>query len=417
VTDSRPGERLWPGWLGRLVSAVRRAGPYGVAVPLSAASAAVGLVREGLVLWKLGLTHQNDQLQFYLSVIYTVSLFGDAARLGTMNLLQEFSLPRVAFLVTALGGGLGLVTTTWYWLGTKGMLWSLTAVAGVGGVLNLLAVTLVVERQREGRFLMAHMATVSPNFLICAGALVAFPLSSGAFIKVIVLLFLSAPVLQIGILLAAGARFLAPSERRERSWIGPGSRQLGLHALQAVGMQWGQVLIRTGLSAASPGSLALFSIIARSVDAVRAVFVDSYIGSRVSSWAARREGVPTLLDPQRYTPVTLIAICALTAALTLVMSPGTVGMGSAAWYSAILILGAYLQFAGRVGYFFVNSYSSPSALILRSSGLNIALAGLMASLQAVWVGAILWLIWIFYVARAAIQLWLVRGYTLVSSAQ
>lgn len=385
-------------------SAASRA--YRLAIPLSIASAGLGLGRELLILHKLGLSATTDLLQFYLSVTYTISLLGDAMRLAALNLLQGGRLGtalRSAALVAVLTG---VPIALWY--ARRGPVvepW-LIGVAGLAGVLNLLTVVLLVHRQRTGRFLPAHVITVLPNVMIFGGVALALATDGAAFIRVVVWLFLAAPVLQLALLLALKT---TPQDRGEGAGVVAGMGQIGLHGLGTVGAQAGQVLIRTSLATLAPGMLTIFVLLSRAVDTIRAVLLDTFIGARLAEWSAGRGAVPALLDPGRLPMALLMGILVVTAGATVGAHAASGPVAVAPWLVVILLPGAWLAFVQRAGYFHLNARATPTALILRLGMVDVLVAAGLAVATLVAGVPAMALVWCFYVARIALQVVLMRG--------
>lgn len=389
-------------------SAASRA--YRLAVPLSLASAGLGLGRELLVLQKLGLSSTNDLLQFYLSVTYTVSLLGDAIRLGVLNLLQGGGLSLAVASAALVAVASGVPLTLWYAHGGPGGNPWLLAAAGLAGVLNLLTVVLLVHRQRAGRFLPAHVITILPNVMIFAGVGVAMLGPDDRFLAAVVLLFLAAPVLQLALLLLL--RTPGGDARRgpgaEAGAVAAGVGQIGLHGLGAVGAQAGQVLIRTTLAAQAPGMLTVFVLLSRAVDTVRAILLDTFIGARLADWSAGRGRLPALLDPGRLAPVALAVAVLVSGGAALAGAGATEALVVAPWLAAVLLPGAWLAFLQRAGYFHLNARATPRALILRLGALDAGLAVALAVLTVVAGPGPLVLVWLFYVVRIALQIGMMR---------
>lgn len=389
-------------------SAASRA--YRLAIPLSIASAGLGLGRELLILHKLGLSATTDLLQFYLSVTYTISLLGDAMRLAALNLLQGGRLATALLSAGLVAIMTGVPIALWYALrGPTAEPWLIGA-AGAAGVLNLLTVVLLVHRQRAGRFLPAHVVTVLPNVMIFGGVALALLGDDVTFLRVVVGLFLAAPILQLVLLLALKTEPQAPVEG---AGVVAGMGQIGLHGLGTIGAQAGQVLIRTSLATLAPGMLTIFVLLSRAVDTVRAVLLDTFIGARLAEWAAGRGALPAVLDPRRLPLPLLAGILAVTAGAAVGAHAASGPVALAPWLVAILLPGAWLAFVQRAGYFHLNAQATPRALIIRLGMVDLAVAAALAAATLVAGVAAMALVWGFYVARLALQVILMRGLAVV----
>lgn len=388
-------------------SAASRA--YRLAVPISIASAVLGLGRELVILQRVGLSEANDLLQYYLSITYTISILGDAMRLAVLNLLQVGALASAlaSTLITAVG--VGIPIAYWYGRGGPTLDPALLAVAAVAGVLNLVTVVLLVHRQRSGRFLPAHVITVLPNILIFLGVVLAMGRDTEGFVMVVVGLFLAAPLIQIALLLAlTPGRAASPPVGAEGNPVVRGVRQIGLHGVGAVGAQAGHLLIRTALAGQATGMLTVFVLLSRAVDTTRAILLDTLIGARLADWAAGRGQVPKLLDPVHLSLPLLGGILALTGSAALLGTGATTALGVAPWLVMVLLPGAWLTFLQRAGYFYLNAIASPRALILRLGLLDAGVAVVLAAATAVANLGPLLLVWLFFVLRIALQIVLIQ---------
>lgn len=380
-----------------------------LAVPISIASAVLGLGRELLVLHRIGLSESNDQLQYYLSITYTISLLGDAIRLAVLNVLQTGALAGAVASTVVVGLAAGVPITLWYARGAPALDATLMLVAGVAGLLNLVTLALLMHRQRAGRFLPAHVITALPNVLIFAGVLIASGLDTPAFVRTVVVLFLAAPVLQVSLLLALRAEAGSTASGGMGADLRRGLAQMGLHGVGAAGTQAGQILIRTALAGQAAGMLTAFVLLTRAVDTLRAILLETLIGARLADWAAGRGRVPRLLDPVHLAPGVLWGLVALSGAAA-VAGSGADGVGAfAPWLALILLPGAWLAFLQRAGYFFLNATGVPQRLILRLGLVDAGVAALLALATGLAGFAPLLLVWLFFVVRIALQVaWIGR---------
>ncbi|MDZ4674815.1 MAG: hypothetical protein SGI84_10195 [Gemmatimonadota bacterium] len=388
-------------------SAANRA--YRLAVPISIASAVLGVGRELVILQRIGLSEANDLLQYYLSITFTISILGDAMRLAVLNLLQVGTLASALASTMITAVGVGVPIAFWYARGGPPLDPGLLVVAGVAGILNLVTVVLLVHRQRSGRFLPAHVITVLPNILIFLGVVLAMGRETPTFVAVVVGLFLAAPVIQIVMLLALRpGNSASPPVPEPGNGVLRGMGQIGLHGLGAVGAQAGHILIRTALAGQATGMLTVFVLLSRAVDTTRAILLDTLIGARLADWAAGRGRVPTLLDPVHLSLPLLGGILALTGAAALLGSGASTALRLVPWLVVVLLPGAWLTFLQRAGYFYLNATASPRALIVRLGVLDAGLAALLASATALANWGPLLLVWLFFVLRIALQIVLIQ---------
>jgi hypothetical protein len=375
-------------------------------VVLSGLSAILGLGREVLVIGRLGLSASNDALQFALSITYTVALLGEPLRLAALNLLQRRLGLRLWLVIGCSIVVAATVMTLLYTLGPSNIPPSWTIAAGAAGAANLFFAWVLPRRQRSGPFLPVHFVTVMPNIVMVAVLLLPAP-SDQVFAARVVGLFLVAPLLQLAAL-AVLDRFGDHPELQPPPSTSEGLRPIAWHAVGAAGGQASQLLIRTALLAGPPGALSGFTTVLRVTDTLRAIFVDTYIASRVRRWAAGERSTSPLVDGRWLTTAALTVICiaGLLVALTWKGMHGTLGKLLAPG-PLMVVLGAYLVLALRVRYQSLNTSAQPVPLVKRMAGIEIgsaATVGILSLLAGVPVAALLWVV---YVARPAAGLALV----------
>ncbi len=378
---------------------------YQAAVVLSGTSAILGLGREALVLHRLGLSAANDALQLALSITYTIALLGDPLRLAALNLLQR----RLGGPIwSVIGGGIlaaALIMTMLYRAGTSVLPGRWLLVAGAAGAANLFLAWVLPRRQRSGPFLVVHFVTVMPNIFMVAGLLIPAA-SDQAFAGRVVGLFLLAPVLQLAAL-AFLTRF------GDRSALGPspsvadGLRPMVWHTAGAAGGQGSQLFLRTALAAAPTGTLTAFTMTLRVTETIRAIFVDTYIASRVRRWAAGERSTSPAIDGRWLTPRALVGVTGGALLLALAWS------GSGRWLSpasAMLLVGAYLVLALRVRYQSLNTSAQPIGLVKRMAGLELIAGLAVGILSFVVVAPLAALPWVVYVAKPAAGLAMIASH-------
>jgi hypothetical protein len=392
------------GWLRRLAS---DGSGYSLAIPLSIASVALGLAREVLILSRLGLSARNDLLQYYLSVTFTVALFGDAMRLATANLLQRSSPTGLVAPIVGVALFMAATITGWFlWQGQDHSP-ALILMAGIAGAVNLVVVALLVRRQREGRFLASHVVAVMPAAIILVGMAGIWFMGEQGFVAGVVGLFLLAPVLQAValLLMRPGTVPPVPPVDDAISW----RRSMAPHAVAAGAQQAGQAIVRTALAGALPGTLALFALMARVTDSIRGIFLDTFIGSRLAGWAAGKTHIPEILDPTRARAMRFGVVTVLSAAGLAMTWNRPVSILLGAGFLLILGAGAMLLFSVRIALFASNARETPTALNWRLAAVDFAtaLVALFGWTFAKGYGPLL--IWIVFVARPTLQLVILRG--------
>ena len=383
-----------------------RPSAYQAAVALSGVSAALGLGREGLILHRLGVSAANDTLQFALSVTYTIALLGEPLRLGALNLLQR-RLGSSLWTVIATGIVLAAaLMTLLYGAGGAGMPLSWLVAAGAGGAANLFFAWVLPRSQRAGPFLPVHFVTVMPNIVMVV-ALLLPARSDEAFAARVVGLFLMAPLLQL-VALALLRRFGDHPPLTPAATAADGLRPIAWHAAGAAGGQAAQLFMRTALLAAPEGTLTAFAMTLRVTESLRAIFVDSYIASRVRGWAAGERTTSSLVDGRRLTAGALSAVAGAGLLIAVFWT------SSGRWISptsAMLVMGAYLVLALRVRYQSLNTSAQPMGLVKRITVLEIAAAAGVGVLSLVPGAPLATLPWLVYVAKPAVGLQLVSSRT------
>lgn len=378
---------------------------YQAAVALSGASAVLGLGRELLILHRLGLSATNDALQFALSVTYTIALLGEPLRLGALNLLQRRLDARLWAAVSTAIVMAAAIMTLLYRAGGDAIPASWLVAAGAAGAANLFLAWVLPRRQRSGPFLVVHAVTVMPNIFMVA-ALLLPAASDEAFATRVVGLFLVTPMLQLAAL-ASLHRFGNHPALEPAPPTGGGLRPFALHAVGAAGGQAAQLLMRTAFLRAPAGTLTAFNLALRATDTIRAVFVDTYIASRVRKWAAGERGTSPLVDG-RWLPAGGLAVVALGALLLAALwrgEPETL----LSPVTAMVVIGGYLALALRVRYQLLNTSAQPIGLVKRMAGLEVAAAIGVGILSAAAWAPLALLPWVVYVARPAAGLRLVSS--------
>ncbi|HEU5219898.1 MAG TPA: hypothetical protein VFU23_14660 [Gemmatimonadales bacterium] len=377
---------------------------YQAAVVLSGLSAVLGLGREALVLRRLGLSAANDALQLALSITYTIALLGEPLRLAALNLLpRRLGAP----IWGAITSGILLaaaVMTLLYRAGgaTLPVRWLL--IAGSAGAANLFLAWVLPRRQRSGPFLLVHFVTVMPNIFMVAGLLMPAA-SDQAFAERVVGLFLLTPLLQL-VALAFLTRLGDHPDLAPEPSISEGLRPMAWHTVGAAGGQGAQLFLRTALAAAPTGTLTAFTMTLRVTETLRAIFVDTYIASRVRRWAAGERGTSAAIDGRWLSGGGLIGGAA--GALLIAWLWTTSGR----WVSpssAMLLVGGYLVLALRVRYQSLNTSAQPMGLVKRMAGIEIATATAVGMASVAVAAPLAVLPWLVYVAKPAAGLGLIAS--------
>lgn len=376
---------------------------YRLAILLSGGSAALGLLRELLVYRRLGLGVANDALQFALSITYTIALLGEPLRLASLNLISR----RLGGAGIALLSGLVVVavagTTVAYTAGGPSLPGQWVVMAALSGAANLVVAWTIPRRLRDGPFLPIHALTVLPNVVIVAGLLL--PAGTDAlFAGRVVLLFLVAPLVQLAGFHLVGRH----ADVRDDAVAAPSdlAGAIGWHGVAAAGGMGTQFVIRSALTAL-PGTLSAFTLMLRITETVRAVFVDSWVASRVQRWT--REGAAGAVRAASRLLAWPAAIGLVIAGLGIALLwPGADG-SLLAPAAVVVVAGVYPLVVYRVGWQALNTSGRPGPVLVRVAALEWAVLGLGMLVAALRIQPVALLPWLAYVVRPAAGLRLIAA--------
>jgi len=387
------------------LSFLKRSSPYQLAVLIAGSSMGLGLVRELLVLGLLGFTKQNDTLQIYFSIFYTISLTIDALRLSCLNLAGTLSLRRLllsASLATLpFAASIGLMMS----YAAGGLDPSLLGITILGAYLNLLVALLVTYKQKAEAFLAAQLINVLPNFILIPGVVMIYYFSPRDLIAALVTLTAFIPAVQVLLLLALPKTLSLDSEKTPPSLVSS-VFIFFYHFSSSLGEQLFQIITRSTFYKFGTGYLSLFSMVVRVYAALRFVLIDSYIGSRLASWKKElAEGQHPLLKLINSAP---FALAAALFALTICLKTYNNLSYSAVQIIALLIVGFYFSTLVRIIYFKLNHLDKNIFLVLRFASYELGFAGLAFLLTQEFSQPILALLWVGYIAKPFLQLVFLR---------
>ena len=378
---------------------------YRLAVVLSGVSAVLGVAREIWLVGALGLGSRADALQYVLSITYTISLLGEAVRLASLNQLRQ-GFHRSALVPLALGiSAATLVATAVYARTAPAAVppWWMVA-AGIGGAGNLVFSALLPHFQYRAPFLPVHATTVLPNILIFGGLAAHFggviPGGAAGLVPLVILLFVAAPVAQL-LTLGVLSRWLGEVATVPGDAIA-GAQRIGLHAAGSVGSQAAQYFIRTILLQAAPGALAAFALCLRAIETARTILVDTYIATRVRTWASGQAVGPRfpLGRVLRGLPLALSVAAGAVIALLGGLRAGPYLVPIA----VVLLLGSYPAAAVRIRYYVANTVTAPTKLIAAFGGLEVGSAALIGAAALLPSAPPLLVVWMLYQLKPALAL-------------
>lgn len=367
------------------------------AMVASGTSVALALLRELLIVRALNFSAINDALQAYLTMVYVVSLLNEAVRLGAINILQKSPFRSVAVSILPFGvlWAISVCTLTYYQLGATSIL--LTIGAGISGVLNMVMILMVTQRQRSGKFWAAHLISLVPNLLLIPGIVAVAMLKPSDPVPPLAALYYLLPVIQITMLL-----FVKPGDEPindDPETVQQGTKTFLAHSTAAVGSFLFQAVARPLALQMGEGELSKLSILIRVYDSVRFVFVDTLIGRKLATW--RESGT---LEAVRRTirllalPQILLTAAGLVVALAM---PGIAG-------AFIVLLLSVGGFGLRMVYFMLNSATVDRRMAVRYGLQDIGTAIVLAVCVRYGLTSMALLVWLWYALRPLVQLLIVK---------
>lgn len=377
---------------------------FRIAVILSSASLAFGLLREFLIVGLLGFSARNDQLQLYLSIFYTIGLTIDAMRLACLNLYTVLSLPRILFSATVVSlpfaFGIGAIMS----YSTGGLDTTLLIITIFGSYLNLMAALLITYKQRTNRFLAAQLINIMPNFILIPGILACYWYATTQVIFAIVVLTSIIPVWQCLLLLLLPARSKEVVAKEQISFVA--SIVIFIrHFAAMISDQLFQVITRTAFYNYGTGYLSVFAMAIRIYAAARFIVVDSFIGSKLAHWQRQLPQEDFLAKIINLTMLGL-GLAAVSFIISLQASANLFYV--ACQMTVILLFGFYFSTLVRIVYFKINRQETNPALVIRFALYEFIclLAALLLTKQLNY--PILTLLWLGYIAKPFAQLLLLR---------
>jgi hypothetical protein len=221
--------------------------------------------------------------------------------------------------------------------------------------------------------------------------------SDGGFAGRVVWLFLLAPLVQLAgfhfFSLGRGHGMLPVADRGELPTA------IGWHGVSAAGGMTTQFLLRSALAAAPTGTLSAFTLVLRVAETLRAVFVDSWVASRLKRWTT--EGAARAVSAvTRLLPAPAAAGLAL-AGLAVALVPAGPRASLLAPAAIVVLVGLYPLVVYRVGWQALNTSGRPTRALARVAALEAVIAALLGAVLMVPRMPVAVLSWLAYVARPA----------------
>ncbi|MBY0545469.1 MAG: hypothetical protein K2Q14_07985 [Gammaproteobacteria bacterium] len=252
---------------------------YRFAVLLSGLSACFGLIREVVVVYLLGFSNLNDQLQIYLSIFFISSLSTDAVRLATLNLIDSLSFIKILAisltLIISLVGGITAVLA----INIDHINYLFLTEAAAGSALNLIIVIILTYKQRLGNFILPQITSVLPNLLLIPYIFLTYYFYNKNLVSSFIFACFLVPIVQIVVLFFAKT---SPKQLVNRISNWDAVKIFYRHALSTAPAQLFQLLIRPILYHYGAGYLSVASFLNRVYLTSRVILIDSYIAVRMA---------------------------------------------------------------------------------------------------------------------------------------
>ncbi|MGL5742034.1 MAG: hypothetical protein ACRCXC_05545 [Legionella sp.] len=252
-------------------------------VLLSLMSTFFGVVREILLVYLLGFSHANDILQIYLSLYFVICLFSDPLRLSYLNLIsvrfckQLFSM----FLFVVFIFILFFITAMF--LMQPNLNGEYVFLAAFDGFLGIFATLLIFHKQRFGAYLSAQLIGVFPNVVLIPAVVILAFFPEHFFVIGFLLAFMMVHLIQLFLLMFIR---IVDDESEKISVRADDMMFLLRHCLSILGEQLFQIVGRLLFLRIGQGFVTYVSLFMKCFLTFRSVFVDSYIGVKISTWSS-----------------------------------------------------------------------------------------------------------------------------------
>lgn len=378
---------------------------FHLGILLSSISMFFGILREILLISLLGLSAQNDVLQLYLSIFYTIGITIDAMRLACLNLYAVLPLTQIIICASIVSLPFCIVIGILISLSTGGLDNTLLAATIAGSYLNLLTALLVTYRQRNNVFLSAQFIYVLPNFILIPGILLVYWLNPQQLIPSIIYLICSIPIAQCLLLLGIGKNEPKISISPNTS-LSTGVMTFVRHFSTMFSEQLYQILLRAAFYRHGTGYLSMFAITLRIYSALRFILIDSFIGAKLGNWSTKMIAEFDYIG--KIINRTMINLAILMLALLISMKNS-----HQLWYASLQVvfmfgIGFYFSTLVRIIYFKINHAQNNPGLVRNFS--MIEFSGLIcAFLLTQPLGyPLITLLWVGYAAKPFVQLIFLR---------
>jgi len=374
---------------------------YKIAVFLSGLSAFFGLFREVLIVYFLGFSAKNDQLQAYLSIIYILLLSTDAVKLASLNLFNHFKLSEVIRMASVLLIPLAMVVTIVVGLMLKGSHYGLLLISFIGGYLALLTVIVITYKQRGGKFFVPQIINLIPNFILIPCLVISYYAAKEKIIFYMVLFSTLIPVAQLFLLSFVKVNVETNEQKIAISEV---LMIFIRHMSSSFPAQLFQVLARALTYRYNAGYLSIFSFTNRVYTAAKFVITDSYIGL---SLAKQNKKSSILLDKlfvsKKINYLLLISMTFFLLIFSLYENKFYFGLE----LTMLCCVGFYFDYLLKVQYFKLNRDQHNKNLIILYSLCEWTFAVIAYLVAGYFLNLPIWYMWSWFLLRPFVEILLI----------
>lgn len=331
---------------------------YKLAIIISSLSALFGLLREILIVYLLGFSFQNDQLQAYLSIPYILLLSIDALKLGSLNLFAHLPLLTIIGAASVLILPLSLLVTLVVGMTMKEASDWLLFISFLGAYLNLVAIIIITHKQKGGKFFAAQLINVIPNLILIPCLLISYYKAPEKLIFYMVIFSSFIPVLQLALLWFVKVGSL---QKAHRLPLFEAVMIFVRHMASAFPAQVFQTLARSLTYHYDAGYLSIFSFTNRVYSSFKFILTDSFVGLRL---AKKEEANLSLIDELFSNKKINIFLAFGTLLFLLIFSEFNGKIYFCLELFLLCCIGFYFDFLLKIRYFNINDNRHNKKLII-----------------------------------------------------
>ncbi|MCW8409268.1 hypothetical protein OQJ13_09810 [Legionella sp. PATHC035] len=320
---------------------------HSLGILLSLSSASLGMLRDVLLVFIFGFSTLNDILQIYLSLYFVICFFSDPLRLTYLNLIAVRPFKQLICLLLSVVFVFIMFFVGFMMVIKPNLNPYYMFLAALGGFLNLFVSLLVFHKQRFGAYLSPLLVSVAPSFLMIPAVITLAFLPTHFFVLCFLFTFVLIHTIQLFLLTFIRIPNYAPGKMPlclEDLWF------LLRHCISVLGEQLFQIVGRLIFLQLGQGFLTLTSLFMKCLITFRFVFVDSYIGIKISSWSpgSAKDRFLELIDNKHLNFILILALLSICSIDTLNFY--FVGLQ----FLLISIVSCYFSSLHRIVYFKIN---------------------------------------------------------------